>query len=192
MKKMLLIAGAVALASCTESPKLAEPQGLAYVASHPVRLDVERVEVVKEYRMPRRDPYVDHKMPVPPVALIQQWTQDRILPVGKGSYAVVTILDASVKEVALPRSSGMSSWFKLDQTDRYDANFKIKVEVFDTTGKRRGYAEARAQGSQSVLENMTLGQRRQVWVDLVEKAMNQLDQEMVQNMKSHMRDFVAG
>lgn len=192
MRKTLLAFGisAFALTACAPTPKLSEPKGLPYIAEHPMRLDLDRIEVVKAYTSPGKLPNVEHQFPVPPAALVQQWVQDRLLPIGHEDYAVVTIEDASVIETPLPRTGGMSGWFTVDQTERYDASLKVKVEIFDRGGHSRGFASAASTGSQTVTENMTLGQRRKVWVDLMEKVMTQLDTELESNIKVHLGSFV--
>ena len=194
MRNTLIALGisALTLTACAPSPKLSEPKGLPYIAEHPMRLDLDRIEVVKAYAAPGKLPNVEHQFPVPPTALVQQWVQDRLLPIGREDYAVVTIEDASVIESPLPRTTGVSSWFTIDQTERYDASIKVKVEVFDRAGHSRGFASAASVGSQTVTENMTLGQRRKVWVDLMEKVMTQLDSELEANIKKHLGTFVRG
>ncbi len=194
MRKILIALGVTAftLTACAPTPKLSEPKGLPYIAEHPMRLDLDRIEVVKAYTSPGKLPNVEHQFPVPPTALIQQWVQDRLLPIGHEDYAVVTIEDASVVETPLSRTDGMAGWFTVDQTERYDASLKVKVEVFDRANHSRGFASASATGSQTVTENMTLGQRRKVWVDLMEKVMTQLDNELETNIKGHLGTYVRG
>lgn len=191
MKRLMLIGlSALALNACTSSPKLEEPRGLAYVAEAPIRLDLDRIEVVKKYRSPKKLPNVEHQFPVPPTALIQQWVQDRLLPIGHHDFAVVTIEDASVVESPLERTTGLSSWFAVDQTEKYDARLKVRIEIFSNSKQSLGYATATATGSQTVTENMTLGQRRKVWIDLMEKVMTQLDKELEANIKSHLGNYI--
>ena len=83
----------ILLAACAPSADLPEPVGLAYLANKPLRLNVARVEVIKKYQSSATPPHVENNFPVPPVAMLQQWVQDRLLPVGKTGYATV---DAAV------------------------------------------------------------------------------------------------
>src|SRR5713101_2634363 len=92
---------AALLSACVPSAELPDPVGLAYLANKPLCLNVARVEVIKKYQSSSVPPHVENNFPVPPVAMIQQWVQDRLLPVGKCGYAVVTIEDASVVETSL-------------------------------------------------------------------------------------------
>jgi hypothetical protein len=174
------------LASCTPATQMPEPLGLAYLDRKPIRLNVARVEVVKKYQSTSTPPHVENEFPVPPIAMLQQWVQDRLLPVGKSGYAVITIDDASVIEVPLKGTKGFKGMFTVDQSEQYDAKMSVKIEIFDENGKSKGFANARAQGSRTVAENLTLGQRRKVWINMMEKIMNNLDDELERNVRAYL------
>jgi hypothetical protein len=182
---------ALILAACAPSAQLPDPLGLAYLANKPIRLNVARVEVVKKYQSSSTLPHVENDLPVPPVVMIQQWVQDRLLPVGKTGYAVVTIEDASVIEKRLPGTAGMRGMFTVDQSEQYDAKMSVKIEIFDDAGTAKNFAYARAQGSRTMGENFTLGQRRKVWIVMMEKIMNNLDEELDRNVKSYLKEYIS-
>lgn len=184
MRFSTLLCLSLFLASCS-SVQLPEPVGLAYLADKPIRLNVARVEVAKQYQSSSTPPHVENEFPVPPVAMIQQWVQDRLIPAGKGGHAVVTIEDASVIEKSLKGAGGFRV-FTTSQSEEYEAKMAVKIEVFDEFGTSKGFAYARAQGSRSVADNLTLGQRRKVWINMMEKIMNNLDQELDRNVKSYL------
>lgn len=190
MRFATLIAAAVLLAACAPSTPMPDPVGLAYLAHKPIQLNVSRVEVVKKYQSSSIPPHVENNFPVPPIAMLQQWVQDRLLPVGKSGYAVVTIEDASVIESALKGTPGLRGVFTADQSEQYDATMSVRIEIFDDCGTSKGFAYARTKGSRSVCENLTLGQRRQVWIVMMEKVMNSLDAELDLNVRNYLRDFV--
>jgi hypothetical protein len=186
MRPVLFICLPLLLAACAPAPIMPEPLGLAYLSTKPLRLNVARIEVVKQYQSTSKPPHVENDFPIPPVAMIQQWTQDRLLALGKTGYAVVTIEDASVVELPLKGTKGFGSFFTVDQSEQYDAKMSVKIEIFDDFGKSKGFAYARAQGSRTVAENLTLGQRRKVWIHMMEKLMNNLDEELDRNVKAHL------
>lgn len=179
------------LVACSPSAQMPEPVGLAYLSNKPIRLNVARVEVVKKYQSTSTPPHVENEFPVPPVAMIQQWVQDRLLPVGKTGYAVVTIEEASVVETPLKGTGGFRGMFTVDQSEQYDAKMSVKIEIFDDTGDAKGFAYARARGSRSIAENFTLGQRRKVWIVMMEKIMNNLDEELDRNVKGYLSQYIS-
>jgi len=179
------------LAACSPTAQLPEPVGLAYLANKPIHLNVARVEVVKQYQSSSMPPHVENDLPVPPIAMIQQWVQDRLLPVGKTGYAVVTIEDASVIEKPLQGTKGLRGMFTVDQSEQYDAKMSVKIEIFDDAGNAKNFAYARAQGSRTIGENFTLGQRRKVWIVMMEKIMNNLDEELDRNVRSYLKEYIS-
>ena len=179
------------LGACSPSAQLPEPIGLAYLAHKPIRLNVARVEVVKKYQSISTPPHVENDFPVPPVVMIQQWVQDRLLPVGKTGHAVVTIEEASVVETPLKGTPGFRGLFTVDQSEQYDAKMFVKIEIFDESGNPKAFAYARARGSRTVAENFTLGQRRKVWIIMMEKIMNNLDEELDRNVKGYLREYIS-
>jgi len=182
---------AVLLTACTPSAELPAPIGLNYLANKPIHLNVSRVEVIKKYQSSSIAPHVENNFPIPPVAMIQQWVQDRLLPVGKTGYAVVTIEEASVIETSLKGTPGFKGLFTVDQSEQYDANMSVKIEVFDDLGNLKSFAYARTKGSRTVGENLTLGQRRKVWIVMMEKIMNNLDAELDHNVRTYLRDYIG-
>lgn len=190
MHRIFLTSLLILLAACSSSADLPEPPGLGYLAQQPFRLKVARIEVVKQYQSSSIAPHVENEMPMPPAAMIHQWTQDRLVPVGKTGYAVVTIEDASVVETPLKRTSGFQAMFTVDQSERYDAKVSVKIEIFDDAGNSKGSAYARAQSSRSVAENLTLGQRRKIWIYMIEKLISHLDAELDLNVKSYLGTYL--
>ncbi len=186
MRLILCVSFALVCVACTPAPQLPEHVGLAYLVHKPLRLNVARIDVIKQYQSSSKPPHIENDLPIPPVAMIQQWTQDRLLPVGKTGYAVVTIEEASVVEKPLKGTTGLRGYFTVDQSEQYDAKLSVKIEVFDDFGKSKGFAYARAQGSRTVSEDFTLGQRRQVWIRMMEKIMNNLNEELDRNVKAHL------
>lgn len=191
MRFISLVFLSALLVACAPSAQVPPPVGLNYLANKPIRLNVARVEVVKKYQSSAVPPHVENNFPIPPIAMIQQWVQDRLMPVGKAGYGVVTIEDASVIETSLKGTSGFRGMFTVDQSEQYDANMSVKIEIFDDQGTLKCFAYARAKGSRTVGENLTLGQRRQVWIVMMEKIMNNLDAELDLNVKKYLKDYVV-
>ena len=189
IQRIIPLAILLSLTSCS-APKMPEPMGLSYLTQAPLKVDVAHVEVVKQFKSRNQRPHVEHEFPVPPIAMVQQWVHDRFLAVGKTGTMTVTIEDASVVEVPLKGTGGLKGIFTVDQSERYDANVTLKIEVTDDAGAATGFARATAKGSRSVSENMTLGQRRKVWMNLMEKVLNNLDGEVERNVQTHLSEFL--
>ena len=182
----LLLTAVVTLTSCAQSKPAPTPPGLRYLEAQPLRLNVSSIEVVKAYDSPKQAPYVDHKFPIPPVATIEQWARDRLQAGGSTGRAVLTIEDASVREHKLPKTGSIKGSFTVDQSERYDMNLRVKLEILDGRGYTASFVKAGSSLSRSVPEDISLYNRTLFWTKLLEDAMNALDSELSKNAQQYL------
>lgn len=180
----------LALAACqSPPPKPAFPQ-IGFGHEETLRLDVGSIAVEQGYRPSLEPPYVGHLFPQPPGQVAQRWAQERLLAMGGPRRAVVTLRDASVREVELPRTSGIKGAFTTDQTERYDARVAADIAIFEPDGRRSAFAQAEATRSTSVPEDATLAEREQIWFQLTEQLMQDFDAEMERQIRGSLSGYL--
>lgn len=183
----LVAAVLIAAAGCqSASPPRPVQQVISYAHAEPIRLNVASLEVVNEYVPPLREPNVEHEFPVRIGATIERWARERLQPVGSGGMARVVIRDASAVETDLRPTPGLRGAFTTDQAQRYDARAEVVVEIRSDRGLREAFATAAVQRSRSVPENITLNDREQVYFEIVEALVKDLDAELERNMRAFM------
>lgn len=183
---------AAGLAGCdTPAPRRRFPE-LTYGHLGKFRLDVARVDVVSEYKSPFAPPNIEHLLPVSPEQTMRRWAQDRLEATGApGRTAQFIIQDAKVTDTELPRTPGIKGAFTTDQTNRYDASFQARLLVrSERGGLREGEASAWATRSRTVPEGITVNAREQVWFELVEAAMNDLNAELDRQIRANLARFL--
>ncbi|SMF06919.1 hypothetical protein SAMN06265365_102301 [Tistlia consotensis] len=185
-----LAAAGLVLAGCQSPPPEPTFPEIGFAHEQTLRLDVGSIQVVDDYRPTLEPPYVDHLFPQPPDKVAERWAKERLLALGGPRRAVVTITDASVKEVQLPRTGGIKGAFTTDQTQRYDARVAATVAIFEPDGRRSGYAEAEATRSTTVSEDATLAQREQIWFQMTEQLMDDFDAEMTRQIKGSLGSYL--
>ena len=156
----------------------------------PVNLDVAAVEYVDQYVPPQDAPNVDHLFPVPPSTVARLWAHDRLLATGVTRRARVVLVAASVTETPLAKTKGLTGTFTIDQVARYDATAEMRVEIVTDAGVVEGRANAIATRSRTVPEDITLNQRDQIWFEMTEALMRDLDAELVKNIRLHLGRWV--
>ena len=132
--RMAALASLVLLASCAakvERPTYAE---ITFAHLPPINLDVAEIKVVSTYKGSLQAPHVEHEFPVGLLATAKRWAEDRLKPVGSDGIAIVTIEEASAKETELEKTEGLKGVFTTDQSERYDAVIRIKIEA-DNPGR---------------------------------------------------------
>lgn len=178
-KAFVLSIAALALAACAQQVERAAFPDLSYGHLGAMRLDVARIEIVDNVRMPLRDPHVEHRAPVAPGAAAVRWVRDRLAATGASTRrAVFTIERGDIVETVLERTKGVRGVFTTDQSERYDANLKVRLEIFDAAGRRLAEVEGSAERNRTVPEDITLNDREKVWFEMVEALMRDFNQEM--------------
>ena len=181
---------AVVLAACeTPVPAPVFPQ-LTYAHLGAIRLDVAKVEVVDQYVPPLKRPNVEHEFPVTPAAAARRWVVDRIKAAGSGRTVRVLIRTAAVRVKALPKSKGLRGLFTVEESERYDGELAMTIEIRSERGFRDAFAEARVTRSRTVLENISLNQRTEVYFEMTEGLMIDLNAELEKNIRRHLARFL--
>jgi hypothetical protein len=187
---VLLFVGAL-LGSCTTADPVQRLAPFRFDDKPPLRLLVANLEVQSRYTPPLRAPNVDHQFPITPENAMRQWAKDRLVPSG-GSQAVARfiVLDASVVEEALPRTSGVRGALTTDQAERYSAKAEAVLEIADPSGRVIGTTEARVSLSRTVPEGVTLNEREKFWYTLTGDLIAQFDREMEATVRRYLVNWL--
>jgi hypothetical protein len=109
---------------------------------------------------------------------------------GSGRRAIFTILDASVVKSSLRQKNGVRGTFTIDQSERYKASVKVRLEIFNLDGSSAGAVEAASWRSRTVPENITLNDRDKIWFHLTEAVINELNTELERSIPKFLNDFL--
>lgn len=183
-----LVLAALGLAAC-ETPNPAPAfADLTYVHKQPIRLAVERVEVINEFTAPYSAPHVEHLMPVAPGPAAERWASDVVQAAGGVGTAVVVISDASVTETALKGATGLKGVFTKDQSERYDARLEVRIEVRNPDNTRRAQASTAVTRSTSVAEDISPNERAKVMYGLTAKLIDDFDAAIRPSVQQYLRN----
>lgn len=171
-------------------------QAPAWQMKSPLLLDVAKIAVENTYVSPGGRPHVEHMLPKPPADMLQQWANQRLrtpstmgTTSGTARRAVVTIEQASIIEMALPVSGGIKGFFKTDQSERYEATLRVRVAIIDESGPLAS-ATAEAKRSRTVAEGTKDKERRDVWAQVANEALADLDARMETEMRVYLGPFL--
>ncbi len=98
---------------------------IAFAQVAPIKLDVREIEVERAYQPPHAAPNVEHLFAVPPAAAATLWAVDRLVAVGPLGRARFIVREASVVEIPLEQSGGLTGAFTTEQSERYDARLVV-------------------------------------------------------------------
>ncbi len=189
--RVWIVAAALLLAACSDAPPPMKFPQLTYSHLGKIVLDVSKIEIVDHFRPTLRPPHIEHLVPVSPAKAAQQWARDRLKLTGlSGRRAVFTIDNGAVTATPLKPQSGLRGAFTVDQSKRYDAVIRVRLEVFEANGRRGGVAKANVQRSRSVPENITLDARDEVWFSITEKLTKDLNMELERSIGQFLGAYV--
>jgi len=187
---VVLIAGLLALGACDTPPKRSTFPELTFQYLPPIRLDVARIEVVEAYAPSDDDARVERQFPTPPGVAAAHWGRDRLQAAGPDGVARFTVLEASVTQVALPRSTGLTGVVTIDQSDRYDAVLKVRLELVNRNGEQTGTIGAEARESATAAEDLSLNDRERLWFEMTKRLMDRLNAELEKQIGAHLTGFL--
>lgn len=190
-RRIFLVASAAILAGCetTPPPRPVFPD-IRFTGKPPLRIDAAALDVERVFRSTLQTPQVEHLFPVSPEQAMEQWARDRLQPVGTTRRIRVRILDASVKEIELPRTPGLRGAFTTDQAQRYDATAELTVDLMGERGFPERSITAKAFRSRTVPENITPNDRERIWYELTEALMADLDTELEKQIRANFGFYV--
>jgi len=189
----LLVLAAFSVAGCNTPPTREPFPKLTYVHLPPYNLAVSRVEIVNAYQPPMTPPHVEQNFPVSPEATAEQWAHDRLKAAGGSARAVYTVVRADAVETHLEgdQGSGLFGDFTIPQSERYDLNITVRLQIIDPNNRVMGSVDAAATRSRTVAADATLNDRERVWFNMTEQAMADqnasLDKSIPQYLRAYLR-----
>jgi hypothetical protein len=164
--------------------------GLTYEHLPDINLDVGEIQVEQAYKATTEAPNVGHRFPVPPKDAAVRWGQDRLAAKGNRLTFRYIVRHASAIEVELPKSQGVTGLLTTDQSERYEVNIVIDMQILD--GRQvQGTASAEARRSVTVPEDITLNEREKVWYKLTEDTMNDLNDQLEETIKTAFFPYIV-
>lgn len=190
MRRLVLLLSCLLAPLALVRPALAQSGGFGFSATAPIVLDVAEVEVVETYVAPLKPPNIEHTLSVTPAESVRLWVQARLKAGGTVGKARVTIRQASIVEVQLPRTTGIRGWFTTDQSQRYDGTLSVSIQIDQPNKNFIGSTESVVTSSKSVSEDTTLDQRQATWDGMVHDMARDLDGQLSQGIRANLGDVI--
>lgn len=192
MKKHLFLGVLMlVLTACQTAPAQMSQTTMTFSHLAPISLDVAQIEVYDEFESVYKAPFVDFQFPIPPLKAVHQWVNDRMQPNGRSNLLRVTIVDASVKEVRLPKRSGFMDWFYVEPSERYEGHLLVKMDVL---GGGRALSESsitiEVARNQSALESASLADREALYIQLTQDLMQLFNLEAERQINAHFSRYL--
>ena len=178
-----VLCAALALGACETTVPSNEYPELSYSHLPPLKFQVAEIEVRDDYIPSTAPPHVEVLFPVRPSKAAVNWARDRLVATGTTRRLRYVVKEASVVETPLDVKGGLQGAVTTDQSERYDARLVLEVLLVDDSGRVEGSASARAVRSVTVPEDASLLEREQIWYELTEKIMQDMNDQLETTLK---------
>lgn len=179
----------VALTACQSTPPRPAPRPIDYSNFGPIVFSAGSVDVVDAHRP--AGTAVDQRIPLPPAEAVRRWANERLQAAGGPGRVRVTIRDASIVEVQLPKTGGVKGYFTNDQAQRYDGRIEVEISG-ELPGETtyRGMTKATVTQSTTVPENISVADREATLQDLVRRMMDDLNARLDAGIRKDLAPMV--
>ncbi len=182
---------AALLSACGSTPEPAPPQEVSFADTTVLNVDATSIDIRFINRPPQEYPHVGHRSPVTFERAVRDWVDARFELTGNTASAFrITVRKHDITEELLPVETGLSGAFKKEQSAKYEARLEIALDLVDPNGEILGSAEGESWNTYTVAEDATENDKRIVWVDMIAKAFNGLDQELIPRIREGLGDYV--
>ncbi len=140
-------------------------------------------------------PYVGYLFPVSPLDAAQSWGRQRLAVTGDQGLLRYTILEATAIETALEVDQSFEGYFTDEQSERYDVTIVVELAIINEKQIDQEKAilarlRAHAQQSRTVPEGITLIEREQIWFEMVETAMKDLNRHLEEEIRAQLKGYL--
>jgi hypothetical protein len=171
----------------TPAPNQILPR-LTYSHMAPLNFAVETVKIDNRYKAPNDPAYIENWFPTSPASAIRTWAIERLKPVGNvGSGTLLVVINqASVRKYDLKLDTSIKGTFTKQQSNRYDVNIDVTIELIDSNGKKVGFSAAQVTRSTTTREDISLNDRDRRWFEITEKIMEDFNREIEINISQYL------
>lgn len=180
---LCLFVGGLALAACATEPPRNIFSEITFTDRPPIKLDVREIKIEQAYQSPHAAPNAEHLFPVPLAAAAALWAVDRLVAAGPMHRARYIVREASVIEVPLDQTGGLTGAFTTEQSERYDARLVVEVQIVSESDGSQATVTVEVERNRTVPENLTLGEREKVWHEMTGTMMRELDARLDEAIK---------
>ncbi len=190
MKKLMILALALALAACEDAPSTYHPAPLTFNGG-PMMVNVAKITITDHYQSPMRRPNVEQEFPVSPDNAVKQWVNSRLKANGSSGTLDVEIHEASATEAKLPVTQGVKGLFTDDQDRRYDTKISVTYRLYEDGGNAaRATGDVVVTRSKTLNERATMDDRTALYANLTNALMGDFDRESVSRLRQYFGSYL--
>ncbi len=178
------------LAACVSPPPAPEYPEIRFTHKQPLALDVREIKIEERYEPPLARPNVEHEFPVTPAEGLRTWAKDRLRAVGRSGVARLVIERAAVTTARLRTKTTIQGLLTREEAHELTADLQARIVIGDEGLTSAAFALATVTGRRTMLEDLTMNQRDDIYYEFTRKLIEAFDREMEESVRQHLGDLV--
>lgn len=184
MRKFFLLPLLLFITACDAGP-ISGPV-INFRRYQPIYMNVQKIEVIEEYKSPGTAPNVEHTMPYSPADAVHIWVKDRLRAAGGEKTMQVIIKDASV----VGKDVEGSGFFGIGGEKQYDARLELEVRIYGDSALSEASVNIVATRMMTMSDSASASTRDQKFRGMVNEMMDITNAELEKNIFQHLGDYV--
>lgn len=189
--RLLVAVAALLLASCSTPDQPQVFPDVTFEHLQPLQVDAARVDINMRYTPPRQPPNVEHLSPLTFESAINTWVSRRFATdVSSANHMVLTVKESSISEEPLPLDTGLSGALKKEQEFEYTSVLDLQLQLISPNGTALADFTSRVWQKRTVTEGLSQYERRMIWLQMVEAAVNEADRQLQPRLRENLSEYI--
>lgn len=177
-------------AACVSTPMPIQHPPLPYTQLEKMRFNVAEVLVINDATTTAATEQLGQYGKSPEAAM-REWANNRITGVGSQGTLSIIIRDANFAVHKLPMETGIKSWGKRQQAERWDAYLSVILSVEGGgAGQTPAEVSVSVRSSQTLPEEASESEKRQTYESVTNKLMTLFDAEVQKQMNAYFSSYM--
>jgi len=172
-----LLMVSLVLAACTTTSSPPPPVSVQAAGFGTIALNARRLEIIENWQMPIKPPYIGHLQQPYPGNLVSQWATQVLMPAGGSGEMVLDITRAAVTKVKLPPQTGLVNTLSDQQDSEIRVEFEAKLMWLQPVGGSQAMIKLASSHSVTIPESSSANDVQRAVNDCLNKALAGLDNQ---------------
>ena len=170
---MLIVS--LSLAACAASAPAPAPVSVAPTGFAALPLNARQLEIIENWEMPIKPPYIGHLQQPYPGNLVSQWATKVLMPAGGSGEMILDITRAAVTKVKLPPQTGLVNALTDQQDSEIRVEFEAQLMWLQPVGGAQAMIKLAASHSVTIPESSSANDVQRAVNDCLNRALAGLD-----------------
>jgi hypothetical protein len=172
-----LLMVSLVLVACTTTSSPPPPVSVQSAGFGAIALNARQLEIIENWQMPIKPPYIGHLQQPYPGNLVSQWATQVLMPAGGSGEMVLDITRAAVTKVKLPPQTGLANALSDQQDSEIRVEFEAKLMWLQPVGGSQAMIKLASSHSVTIPESSSANDVQRAVNDCLNKALAGLDNQ---------------